>query len=96
MEKFIPEECLYFHGGPLPQQRGKTKSSIFKQVGKTILDEGDGIIFAVPRIPSILTADTTVHSGQTGVAHNIKPDKERRYGKPISAFCARRRRSHGH
>jgi hypothetical protein len=71
LEKFIPKECLYLHGVPLPLQRGKTKSSILKQVGRTILDEGDGIIFAVPRIPSIRKADTTVHSGQTGVPHNI-------------------------
>jgi hypothetical protein len=54
LEKFIPEEGLYLHGVPLPLQRGKTKSSIFKQVGRTILAAGDGIIFAVPRIPNIL------------------------------------------
>ena len=54
LEKFIPEECLYLHCVPHPLQRGKTKSSILKQVGRTILDEEDGIIFAVPRIPSIL------------------------------------------
>jgi hypothetical protein len=57
LEKFIPEECLYLHDVPLPLQRGKTKSSILKQVGRTILEEGDGIIFAVPRIPSILNAE---------------------------------------
>jgi pilus assembly protein Flp/PilA len=57
LEKFIPEEWLYLHGVPFPLQRGKSKSSIFKQVGRTILAEGDGIIFAVPKIPSILNAD---------------------------------------
>ena len=58
LEKFTPEACLYLHGVPLSLQRGKTKSSILKQVGRTILDAGDGIIFAVPRIPSILKAET--------------------------------------
>ena len=58
MEKFTPEDCLYLHGVPLPLQKSKTKSSILKQVGRTILDAGDGIIFAVPRIPSILKAET--------------------------------------
>ena len=53
MEKFIPEECLYLHSVTPPPQRGKTKSSILKQIGRTILDNGDGIIFAIPRIPSI-------------------------------------------
>ena len=57
MEKFIPEESLYLHGVSLPLQRGKRKSSILKQVGRTMLDEGDGIIFAVPRIPSMLKAE---------------------------------------
>ena len=57
MKKFIPEDCLYLHGGLLPLQKSKTKSSILKQVGRTILEEGDGIIFAVPRIPSILNAE---------------------------------------
>jgi hypothetical protein len=56
LEKFIPEGCLFLHSVPLPLQRGKTKSSILKQVGRTRLDEGNGIIFAVPKIPSILNA----------------------------------------
>jgi hypothetical protein len=46
------------YGVPLPLQRCKTKSSILKQVGRTLLDAGDGIIFAVPRIPSMLNAET--------------------------------------
>jgi hypothetical protein len=58
LEKFIPEACPYLHGVPLSLQQDKTKSSILKEVGRTILDAGDGIIFAVPRIPSILKAET--------------------------------------
>jgi hypothetical protein len=42
---------------PFPLQRGKAISSILKQVGRTILEEGNGINFAVPRIPSILDAE---------------------------------------
>jgi len=57
LEKFIPEGCLYLHSVPLPLQRGKTKSSILKQVGRTRRDEGNGIIFAVPKIPSMLNAE---------------------------------------
>jgi hypothetical protein len=59
----MPGECLYLHDVPLPLQRGKTKSSILKQVGRTILDEGDGIIFAVPRIPSILNLKGNDYDG---------------------------------
>jgi hypothetical protein len=57
LEKFIPEGCLYLHRVPLPRQRGKTKSSILKQVGRTSREEGDGIIFAVPKISSMLNAE---------------------------------------
>jgi len=57
LEKFTPEDCLYLHGVPLPLQKSKTKSSILKQVGRTRLDEGNGIIFAVPKIPSMLNAE---------------------------------------
>jgi hypothetical protein len=57
LKKFIAEECLYLHSVPLSLQRGKRKSSILKEIGRTILEEGDGIIFAVPRIPRMLNAE---------------------------------------